>query len=282
MVDEFKSYEFDVQLGVETTTLDFEGTPIKHACYKHISENSVIEALEGFKGSIDQIPPMHSAIKWKGKPLYEYARREKISQVEMEQFQRKVYIQDITMLHCRPPMMTFRVTCSKGTYIRCLGRDLAYRLGTVGSITRLQRTFASGFSLQQCRSLEMIEQTIEAGQRAEECKILLKNMIVPMHRLKLSIPFLHVCSDYSQRLLYGQIIKIQDQNAFDALINGDYSGGIQQTDQDKAELRGFFAEKGFPKTAAMVVLSEGSRAIGIASASVLQNGQMTLKLRRGL
>lgn len=286
LVSEFKSYEFDVEFGVETDTLDSEGVLTHRAPWDHLDLKSIQMAAKYFQGSIEQVPPMHSAIKWKGKPLYEYARGRALCIGDMDQFKRKVFIQEFRVIRWVPPVATLQVTCSKGTYVRCLGRDLAIQTGTVGSLTRLTRTYASGFSLKECFSLQDLERVLKSDTPSywgDNLGILI-SYIVPMNRLKLGVPSLRVSSEQSKKLLFGQEIKLgrdeiracerEDDSYWTSILDG------YMEDSGKGHISN--QENSFRESPAVVVLSDDDRAVGIAQGVVLQDGQMTLKLRRGL
>ena len=125
ITDRDKTYEAKVLLGVTTDTLDTSGE-ILSKNEVDVSEEDIKEALDCFRGEIEQIPPMYSAIKVDGKKLYEYAR----AGVEIERKSRKVTIYDIELLDVELPYFSIRVKCSKGTYIRTLCEDLGNALGT--------------------------------------------------------------------------------------------------------------------------------------------------------
>lgn len=286
LVDSYKSYEFEVEFGVETTTLDSEGVAVKTAPCCHITETLIEQTLKNFLGHIDQVPPMHSAIKWNGKPLYQYARSGKIRDQDMDLFRRKVFIRRLSLVGWVPPRATFRVTCSKGTYVRCLGRDIALAMTTVGSLTRLTRTYASGFDLAQCYSLEILEKDFLAENAPTPLKGLhwLSPFLIPLHKLKLSIPTIQLGYQLSQKLLFGQTVNVSEsQREVSWEMRSTMAMGSSLLSKDFQFFEeGQNPEKSFPENPAVVVLSDDNRAIGIAHAQVLTDGQLTLKLRRGL
>jgi tRNA pseudouridine55 synthase len=286
LVGDIKAYEFDVEFGIETDTLDSEGITVNRANWDHLSIELLNDAVESFKGVNEQIPPMHSAIKWRGKPLYEYARDNRLNSADMAQFKRKIFIRDMRLVRWTPPVATLQVTCSKGTYVRCLGRDLAYHVGTVGSLTRLMRTLASGFSLKECCSLDDLEKALNAGnsQSHQSNLGILKSYLVPINRLKLGVPTLRVNSEQSKRLLFGQVIRLESSDlSGSGLPNSSFGAmNLGELPEDTEKRLIYDQENSFPEGPAVVVLSSDDRALGIAHGVVLQNGQMTLKLRRGL
>lgn len=155
-----KVYEGEVTLGFSTETEDAEGAVIEVTKVPtHLSEETIDTAMAKFLGEIQQIPPMYSAVKVKGKRLYEYARagenvERPIRQVMIKEF---VRTSPITFKEdCA--RFTFRVACSKGTYVRTLAVDLAAALGYAGHMSKLQRTSANGLQIDDALTLEQIEE----------------------------------------------------------------------------------------------------------------------------
>ncbi len=155
-LDADKTYETTIALGLKTETGDAEGAVVKSRAVR-CTPGQVVEALDHFIGEIEQIPPMHSALKKDGKALYEYARQGET----IERAARRVRIHDIellsTDLHAMPPSLSLRVHCSKGTYIRTLGEDIAEMLGCGGHLSRLRRVATGPFAIGQCVTLEQLE-----------------------------------------------------------------------------------------------------------------------------
>ena len=113
-----------------------------------LDEEGVRGVLAGFRGPIDQVPPMYSALKKDGRRLYEMARKGQI----VERPPRRITIHAIELLSISRPDISFRVCCSKGTYVRTLVEDVAAALGTVGHVTALRRTASGPFDIENCRS----------------------------------------------------------------------------------------------------------------------------------
>ncbi len=159
-LDADKTYETTIALGLKTETGDAEGSVVERRTVR-CTPGQVVEALDHFTGEIEQIPPMHSAVKKDGKALYEYARQGET----IERTARRVSIHDIellsTDLHTAPPSLSLRVRCSKGTYIRTLGEDIAEHLGCGGHLSRLRRVATGPFAIGQCVTLEALEAMAE-------------------------------------------------------------------------------------------------------------------------
>ena len=186
--DDFKTYEAEMKLGMVTDTLDSTGTVLETKPVD-VSEEDVIQTIDSFRGWITQIPPKYSALKVNGKPLYKYAREG----VEVEIKSRKIYVEDIqpVEVNLRENRILFRVTCSKGTYIRTICDDIGKKLGCGGTMTALQRTQSGCFRVEEARTLpEILEMTDE---ELERCVIPMDKTLVHLGRIELksmeSVPF---------------------------------------------------------------------------------------------
>lgn len=186
--DDFKTYEAEMKLGMMTDTLDITGTVLETKPVD-VSEEDVIQTIDSFRGWITQIPPKYSALKVNGKPLYKYAREG----VEVEIKSRKIYVEDIQPVEVNlgENRILFRVTCSKGTYIRTICDDIGKKLGCGGTMTALQRTQSGCFRVEDARTLpEILEMTDE---ELERCVIPMDETLVHLGRIELksmeSVPF---------------------------------------------------------------------------------------------
>lgn len=186
--DDFKTYEAEMKLGMVTDTLDITGTVLETKPVD-VSEEDVIQTIDSFRGWITQIPPKYSALKLNGKPLYKYAREG----VEVEIKSRKIYVEDIQPVEVNlgENRILFRVTCSKGTYIRTICDDIGKKLGCGGTMTALQRIQSGCFRVEDARTLpEILEMTDE---ELERCVIPMDETLVHLGRIELksmeSVPF---------------------------------------------------------------------------------------------
>lgn len=186
--DDFKTYEAEMKLGMVTDTLDITGTVLETKPVD-VSEEDVIQTIDSFRGWITQIPPKYSALKVNGKPLYKYAREG----AEVEIKSRKIYVEDIqpVEVNLRENRILFRVTCSKGTYIRTICDDIGKKLGCGGTMTALQRIQSGCFRVEDARTLpEILEMTDE---ELERCVIPMDETLVHLGRIELksmeSVPF---------------------------------------------------------------------------------------------
>ncbi|CAG0124893.1 tRNA pseudouridine synthase B [Rhodocyclaceae bacterium] len=147
-----KTYRALVRLGQTTTTGDAEGE-ITGECEVKLDESQVRLALLGFVGAINQVPPMHSALKHQGKPLYEYIRKGET----VERASRSVIIHEITLERFAGDEMEFSVRCSKGTYVRTLAEDIGKALGCGAHLRGLRRTAIGRFHLEDAYSWSVLE-----------------------------------------------------------------------------------------------------------------------------
>ncbi len=149
-----KEYEVTLKLGEETLTDDFTGEVVFRGSWGGVSEEKIEEILQTFVGKIHQIPPMFSAIKLQGKPLYQWARKG----IEVNRKAREVEIYQIQTQRIAPPLIFFKVSCSKGTYIRTLGREIGRKIGCGGHLLCLRRIRSGSFTLDQAIPWEKIKE----------------------------------------------------------------------------------------------------------------------------
>ncbi len=152
LLDANKTYQAVFKLGQTTTTGDVEGE-VTSRCLVDLSLDEIKRAMQGFVGTISQVPPMHSALKFQGKALYTYAR----AGVEIERAAREVTIHRFTLDAFSGDELTVTVECSKGTYIRVLAEDLGRVLGCGAFMQALRRTRTGGFELGRALTLEQLE-----------------------------------------------------------------------------------------------------------------------------
>jgi tRNA pseudouridine55 synthase len=156
LLDADKEYLATVKLGEKTATGDAEGEVIERLPVQ-VSEAEIQQVLEKFKGATEQVPPMYSALKRGGVPLYELARKgESVTRPP-----RRVEISALEKIRFDAPMLELRVRCSKGTYIRTLAEDIAAALGTAGHVSALRRTASGGFRIEDAVSFEVLEKMDE-------------------------------------------------------------------------------------------------------------------------
>lgn len=148
-----KVYEGEVTLGVVTDSQDAQGEVMETRPVPPLTETQVREAMKGFLGDQYQMPPMHSAIKIDGVPLYKMARKGE----EIEREPRFIRVASFELNSFAPPKFTFTLHCTKGTYVRTIAHDLGNKLGCGAHLSALRRTGSGKFNISQCLPLDQIE-----------------------------------------------------------------------------------------------------------------------------
>jgi len=149
-----KEYEVTLKLGEETTTDDWTGKVVMSRSWEGVQSEKMEAVIRTFLGKIRQTPPMFSAVKIDGRPLYQLARKG----IEVERREREVEIYGIHMEGIDLPLVCFKVSCSKGTYVRTLGRDIGRKIGCGAHLLRLRRTRSGPFTLGEAISWERIKE----------------------------------------------------------------------------------------------------------------------------
>ena len=150
-----KSYIAELQLGKSTNTLDTEGDIIEEGIVPDLNEEKIVKVLDAFLGTQKQRPPMFSAKKHKGVRLYKLARKK----IEVHRDEVYITINDISLVSLLSNKIIFNVDCSKGTYLRVLGSDIAKSLGTIGYLTNLKRTRVGDFSIEDSLSIDKFSES---------------------------------------------------------------------------------------------------------------------------
>jgi tRNA pseudouridine55 synthase len=158
-MDTRKTYHTEVELGKATDTHDSSGKIIRQGDISGIDIGKLKQSLALFRGNIEQIPPMYSAVKHEGQPLYRLAR----AGITVQRKKRKVTIHRLELISWQPPLVTLEIECSKGTYVRTLANDLGERLGCGAYLKNLVRTRYGIFNIKDAVSLTQLEETIKAG-----------------------------------------------------------------------------------------------------------------------
>ena len=197
-----KTYEATMRLGVRTTTGDAEGDVLDTRAVE-CDRAAVEAALARFTGEIVQVPPMYSALKRDGKPLYEYARAGQT----VEREGRNVTIHALDLLSCELPDVTFRVTCSKGTYVRTLAEDLGEALGCGAHLTMLRRTGVGALTLEHAVTLDALSDADEAAR---------DTWLQPVDALLSTFPLVRLDDASAKRFLHGQRLPLSALDPIDA------------------------------------------------------------------
>jgi tRNA pseudouridine55 synthase len=190
LLDSDKVYHAVVQLGVTTTTGDSEGEVIERR-EVHADARLVENVLARFRGVIVQMPPMHSALKLAGTPLYAYARRG----VEVERAPRNAQVYELRLDRIERDELYLTVHCGKGTYVRTLAEDIGAALGCGGYLKALRRTAVGGFELADAVGLALLEELDESERLAQ---------LLPVDTLVAHLPELMLGDGQARRMLHGQ------------------------------------------------------------------------------
>jgi tRNA pseudouridine55 synthase len=219
LLDADKTYEATIRLGITTTTGDPEGEMLET---REVSvERAQIESvLDKFRGPIDQIPPMYSALKRDGKPLYAYAREGKT----LEREARAVTIHELELVSFAAPDIRIRVRCSKGTYIRVLGEDIGRALGCGAHLVALRRIGTGNLSIADGLTLASLEALSDADR---------KNTLLLVDRLLSELVTVVLPSVLASRFRQGQRIALQREGVD---FPADYCGRIRVIDDCQALL----------------------------------------------
>jgi len=168
LLDADKRYQVRCQLGVTTDSGDSDGNVVSEHAIPSLTKNNLLDIIPQFVGQQQQVPPMYSALKHQGQPLYKLARKG----IEVERKARTVTIYDIQLLEFDEDSFVLDVTCSKGTYIRTLVEDISHALNTGGHVTMLRRVAAAGYELEQSITIEQLEQFAQQGQETLDLQLL--------------------------------------------------------------------------------------------------------------
>lgn len=194
LLDQDKEYLAAVKLGEKTATGDAEGEILERKAVT-VRRPDVDAVLERFRGEIEQLPPMHSALKRDGVPLYKLARQG----MAVERAPRRVRILELDVVSFEPPRLDLRVRCSKGTYIRTLAEDIGAALGTGAHLSGLRRTASGGFRIENALSLEALREMSPAARAGR---------LLPLAALVEGLPRTALDAAAEARLRNGQALEI--------------------------------------------------------------------------
>lgn len=200
-----KTYEAEVTIGFSTTTEDASGEIVKEQSVQSpISEEKVKLVLNSMVGTIEQVPPMYSAVKVNGKKLYEYAR----AGIEVERPARTITINELVLLgdvHNEDNLtkFRFRVTCSKGTYVRTLAVMIGEKLDYPAHMSHLIRTKSGNFRIEECLTFEEIESSIENDQ--------LQSKLLPIGKALYDLPKLKIHDNLAEKVKNGAVLELPSE-----------------------------------------------------------------------
>ncbi|ERP94619.1 tRNA pseudouridine synthase B [Marinobacter sp. ES-1] len=201
MLDSDKAYITTAKLGIRTETGDSEGAVVEEKPVPALTEAQVEAVLENFRGDIQQVPSMYSALKHQGKPLYEYAREG----IVIDRPARPVTIYELKLLAVREQELDLAVTCTKGTYIRSLVEDIGEALGCGAHVSALRRTLASGYTLANARDVKDLEAMRERGES-------LDGLLLPPESALTMFPEQRLAGPALVSILNGQPVRIPGQS----------------------------------------------------------------------
>jgi tRNA pseudouridine55 synthase len=221
-----KCYRFGVALGSDTSTGDAEGAATRTAAVPSLNPAQVNTVLGRFVGALQQVPPMYSAIKHDGRPLYRLAR----AGLEVARAARRIEIFCLSLQELGPSHLVLEVLCSKGTYVRVLAADIAAALGTAGHVASLRRLYVEPFAGQPMHTLETLQELVRRGQAPP---------ILPMDWALSHLPSVTLSATDAGRVLRGQRVASELREAalrvrlygpdggFLGLGEADGAGGLQ-------------------------------------------------------
>jgi tRNA pseudouridine55 synthase len=195
-----KVYRARLLLGAATDTGDADGSMVRRCDVPSLERAAVASALSRFVGPRQQRPPMYSALKHRGQPLYELARRGE----EIERAPRPIVIRRLELIDLAPTALEFEVSCSKGTYVRVLGEEIAAALGTVGHLGALRRLEVEPFSAQDMVSMATVEDWLEKGGEAGPRP----DWLLPVDAAFAGLPRIDLDEGQSLRLTQGQTVEV--------------------------------------------------------------------------
>ncbi len=195
-----KAYQFCLQLGERSSTGDAEGEIIERAAVPSLDAPALESVLQGFVGTYAQTPPMYSALKQAGQPLYRLARQG----ITVERAARSVQIERLQLLARSGDALLLEVVCSKGTYVRVLGEDIAVALGTCGRLQSLRRLYVEPFQADSMVSLATLRSLAETGQPWP---------LLPADRAVAHLPALQLAAPEAHALAQGRAVALQPSPA---------------------------------------------------------------------
>jgi tRNA pseudouridine55 synthase len=229
-----KTYEGEVTLGSSTTTEDAWGKVVEtKQVEKPIDRSRVQEVLNNLTGEITQTPPMYSAVKVNGKRLYEYARKG----IEVERPSRKVHIQQLELLNewteldGKYPAFTFKVSCSKGTYVRTLAVEIGEQLGYPAHMSALTRTRSASFTQADCFTLEQVGEYVQSERAAD--------LLLPLESGLSHLPKMAISDTLAEKVKNGARLQEPEDWPVDSEVAMEHDGrviAIYQSHPDKPEV----------------------------------------------
>jgi tRNA pseudouridine55 synthase len=211
-MDNTKAYRARIEFGTATDTYDSSGKITQRGDISGINRKAVESALGKFRGDIEQIPPMYSAIKHRGQPLYKLAREG----ISIARKKRKVTIHKLKLVYWRKPVATVDIECSKGTYVRSLAHDLGEYLGCGAHLRNLVRNRSGIFSINDAISMQQLERAFRQGSW--------RQYILPVDSVLRDFPSVTVDDDSEKDIKNGKRImleSVEKQSKYCRAYSGD-------------------------------------------------------------
>lgn len=204
LLDSDKRYRVIAKLGERTDTSDSDGEVVETRPVS-VDLETLTACIEKFRGETDQVPSMFSALKYQGKPLYEYARQG----IEVPRESRKITVYDIVLHRFEGDEVEMEVHCSKGTYIRTIVDDLGEMLGCGAHVTMLRRTGVANYPYESMVTLEQLNELLEQAQSQEIApKSLLDPLLLPMDTAVQALPEVNVNAELTDLIQHGQPVQV--------------------------------------------------------------------------
>jgi len=211
LADATKVYKAEIELGVATDTYDATGKVTQRCDVSSLTREQVEAALSSFIGFIDQTPPMYSAVKHKGVPLYRWAR----AGVELPRKARRVEFSRLEIIDCNLPLLILEVECSKGTYIRSLAHDLGQKLGCGAHLKNLVRLRSGPFHISDAISISKLEDAFRQGYWSE--------LVRSMDTAVLYLPMMTVDEDGEKAIINGRPLALATEGDVSVRLCRAYS-----------------------------------------------------------
>ncbi|EGR2794772.1 tRNA pseudouridine(55) synthase TruB [Vibrio navarrensis] len=204
LLDSDKRYRVIAKLGQRTNTSDSDGEVVETRPID-VSLAKLEACIEQFRGESDQVPSMFSALKYQGKPLYEYARKG----IEVPRESRKITVYEIVLHRFSDDEVEMEVHCSKGTYIRTIIDDLGEMLGCGAHVTMLRRTAVANYPYERMVTLEQLNELLEQAQREEIApRELLDPLLLPMDTAVENLPEVNLIPELADMVQHGQAVQV--------------------------------------------------------------------------
>jgi len=207
-----KVYKAEIELGIATDTYDAAGKVTRRCDVSSLTREQVDMGVSSFSGFVDQIPPMYSAVKHKGIPLYRWAR----AGIELPRKARRVEFSRLEIIGWQLPLVTLEVECSKGTYIRSLAHDLGQKLGCGAHLRNLVRLKSGPFHISDAVSISKLEDAFRQGYWSE--------FVHPMDTAVLHLPAMTVDEDGERAIINGRPLALATEGDVSARFCRAYSG----------------------------------------------------------